>query len=63
MVESEAVYTGFLIFTIAAYAIGSSATNILQLVFVPIQVSKREPVCPGARGIVIVWWFRAEIVL
>ena len=38
VVESAAIYTGFLTVVIVAYAIGSPATNMLQQVIEPVQV-------------------------
>lgn len=39
VVESAALYTGFLVVVIVAYAVGSPATNILQQVIEQVQVS------------------------
>ena len=39
VIESAAIYTSFLVVVIVAYAIGSPATNLLQQVIEPVQVS------------------------
>ena len=55
VVESAAIYTGFLIFVIVAFALESPAMNLLLQIIWHVQVSNARPgVCSGARGIVIV---------
>ena len=54
VVESAAIYTGFLLIVIVAYALQSPATNLLQQIIWHVQVSNERPsVCSGARRIVI----------
>ncbi|KAG8215369.1 hypothetical protein J3R82DRAFT_8966 [Butyriboletus roseoflavus] len=55
VVESAAIYTGFLLIVIVAYALASPATNLLQQVVWHVQVSNAAAsMCAGALDIAIV---------